>query len=68
VDATEQKKWDRELQEYREATSAGIRPDGTKTAKTRKAVEHSEKWGVPYGTPEFKQKVREDVMERVLNQ
>ena len=68
VDATEQSKWDRELAEYRAATSAGIRPDGTKTSDTRSAVAHSEKWGKPYGTPEFKQAVRKDVMERVLNQ
>lgn len=44
-DATKQKKWDRELDLYREARSAGVQPAGTKTSQIRKAMEISEKAG-----------------------
>lgn len=49
TDRTRQKAWDRELAEYKSARDAGIEPDGTTTAKTRFAVEQSEKHGMKYG-------------------
>lgn len=49
TDRTRQKQWDRELSEYASAREAGIQPDGTTTAKTRFAVEQSEKYGMKYG-------------------
>jgi hypothetical protein len=66
-DFTAQKKWDGELQEYRSATAQGIRPDGTKTPQIRHAVEQSEKVGAGYGTPEYKTKVMNTVLERTRN-
>jgi hypothetical protein len=43
------KKWDKELALYRSAREQGIQPDGTSTAKIRKAIDVSEKTGVAYG-------------------
>lgn len=48
-DATTQKKWDRELSDYRAARKQGIRPDGTTRAKIDHAVKLSEKVGAAYG-------------------
>lgn len=48
-DYSEQKRWDKELAEYRDARRQGIQPDGTSTAQIRKAVEISEKTGEAYG-------------------
>ena len=43
------KKWDKELALYRTARSQGIQPDGTSTAKIRKAIDISNKTGQAYG-------------------
>jgi hypothetical protein len=43
------KKWDKELALYRTARSQGIQPDGTSTAKIRKAIDVSNKTGIAYG-------------------
>jgi len=47
-DASRQKRWDAELNEYRAAVSQGIEPDSTATRDIRKAVDWSEKTGVAY--------------------
>lgn len=44
------KRWDSELNLYKQARAQGIQPDGTSTAKIRKAMEISEKTGVAYGS------------------
>jgi hypothetical protein len=45
IDATREKKWDAELQSYRDARAQGIQPAGTTTAKIRQAVDISDKTG-----------------------
>lgn len=42
------KKWDGELQAYRDARAQGIQPAGTSMAKVRQAIEISDKTGVAY--------------------
>ena len=44
------KKWDNELKLYRDARAQGIQPDGTSTAKIRKAMDVSDKTGHAYGS------------------
>lgn len=44
-DATTQKRWDGELQAYRDARAAGVQPAGTSMSEIRKALEVSEKAG-----------------------
>jgi hypothetical protein len=44
------KKWDNELSLYREARAQGIQPEGTSTAKIRKAMDVSDKTGHAYGS------------------
>lgn len=44
-DYTAQKKWDKELAEYRSARAQGIQPASTRTKDIRKAVEISNKTG-----------------------
>lgn len=44
------KRWNSELNLYREARAQGIQPDGTSIAKVRKAIDVSEKTGVAYGS------------------
>lgn len=44
-DATRQKRWDRELQDYRDARAQGIQPASTTTAGIRQAVELSQRAG-----------------------
>lgn len=44
-DATKQKKWDAELQEYRDARAQGIEPATTRTKDIREAVKQSDKHG-----------------------
>jgi hypothetical protein len=39
------KKWDKELALYRSAREQGIQPEGTSTAKIRKAIDISNKTG-----------------------
>ena len=43
------KKWDKELALYRSARAQGIQPDGTSTAKIRKAIDISNKTSKAYG-------------------
>jgi hypothetical protein len=43
------KKWDKELALYRSARAQGIQPEGTSTAKIRKAIDASNKTGIAYG-------------------
>jgi hypothetical protein len=44
------KKWNKELDLYRSARAQGIQPDGTSTAKIRKAIDVSDKTGHAYGS------------------
>jgi hypothetical protein len=44
-DYTRQKKWDRELAEYRQARSEGIQPKSTRTKDIRDAMKVSDKVG-----------------------
>lgn len=48
-DATEQKRWDAELDLYRTARKQGIQPDGTKTSKIMAALKASDAVGAAYG-------------------
>jgi hypothetical protein len=43
------KKWDKELALYRSARDQGIQPEGTSTAKIRKAIDISNKTGKAFG-------------------
>ena len=43
------KKWDKELALYRSARAQGIQPEGTSTAKIRKAIDASNQTGIAYG-------------------
>lgn len=54
-DRTSQKKWDAELQAYRDARRQGIQPAGTKMHQIRAAVEASNEKGLAYdaGTGTF---------------
>lgn len=47
-DASSQKRWDKELAEYRSAREQGIQPKSTKTRDIRAAVEQSNKTGTAY--------------------
>lgn len=47
-DLTTQRKWDSRLKEYRAARRQGIMPASTKLRDIRKAVEISNKTGVPF--------------------
>ena len=42
------KKWDKELALYRSARAQGIQPEGTSTAKIRKAIDISNRTGTAY--------------------
>jgi hypothetical protein len=44
------KKWNDELKLYRDARAQGIQPEGTSTAKIRKAMDVSNKTGHAYGS------------------
>lgn len=48
LDRTTEKKWDAELQLYRDARADGIQPAGTSTKKIRQARELSELTGKPF--------------------
>lgn len=48
-DATAAKKWDAELDAYREARRQGIQPDGTTMPKIEAALEASDRAGKAYG-------------------
>lgn len=45
---TTQKKWDKELDRYRDARRQGIKPEGTSTAAIEKAIQASEVLNKPY--------------------
>lgn len=45
LDATAQKRWDKELSDYRDARAQGIQPATTRTADIRKAVDRSNELG-----------------------
>lgn len=47
-DATKQKKWDRELQAYRDARAEGIQPASTQMKDIVRAKEVSDKAGVAF--------------------
>jgi hypothetical protein len=49
LDGTAQKRWDAELNRYREARRQGIRPDGTTMAKVIEAERLSDAAGAAYG-------------------
>jgi hypothetical protein len=44
------KKWNNELKLYRDARAQGIQPEGTSTAKIRKAMDVSDKTGHAFGS------------------
>jgi hypothetical protein len=44
------KKWDKELNLYRDARKQGIQPDGTSTAQIQKAMDVSDKTGHAFGS------------------
>lgn len=48
LDASRQKRWDRELAEYADARRQGVQPAGTTTAQTRRALDISDKTGTAY--------------------
>lgn len=45
---TTQKKWDKELDRYRDARAQGVKPEGTSTAAIEKALQASEVLNKPY--------------------
>lgn len=47
-DASTQKRWDAELEAYRDARSQGIQPAGTSMAKVRAALDASDASGVAF--------------------
>ena len=49
LDGTAQKKWDKELADYRAARRQGIQPDGTKARHIEEAVRLSDQAGAAYG-------------------
>lgn len=49
LDGTTQKRWDRELSEYREARRQGVQPDGTTGPKVEGAMRLSDQAGAAYG-------------------
>lgn len=48
-DASAQKRWDNELQAYRDARAQGIQPDGTTMPKIQAALDASDRAGAAYG-------------------
>lgn len=49
LDGTTQKRWDRDLSDYRAARRQGVQPDGTTGAKVEQAMRLSDKAGAAYG-------------------
>ena len=47
-DYTTQKRWDRNLEAYRQARAEGIQPKGTSEAAVKAAVRHSDKTGTAF--------------------
>lgn len=48
LDATAQKKWDKELDLYASARAQGIQPATTKTSSIRHSLDMSDKYGKPF--------------------
>jgi hypothetical protein len=48
IDATKQRKWDRELDMYASARAQGIQPQGTKESDVRAALDISDATGRPF--------------------
>lgn len=48
-DASSERKWDKELQAYRDARAQGIQPTGTTMPKIEAALRASDKVGAAYG-------------------
>ncbi len=48
-DCSAQKKWDRELEAYRDARRQGIQPEGTSMAHIHQALDASDRAGAAYG-------------------
>lgn len=44
------KKWNNELNLYKQARAQGIQPDGTSIAKVQRAIDISNKTGIAYGS------------------
>ncbi|MET9385300.1 hypothetical protein ABZY09_30570 [Streptomyces sp. NPDC002928] len=49
LDGTTQKRWDGELEAYRQARQQGIQPDGTTRDKVTAALKASDAAGAAYG-------------------
>lgn len=49
LDGTRQKKWDHELEQYRQARKQGIQPDSTNLPDIERAVRASDAAGAAYG-------------------
>lgn len=64
-DRTRQKAWDKELQDYRDATAQGIQPETTRTRGIRAAVEWSDKTGIAYSADRKDAHDRQKAMERL---
>lgn len=48
ADASTQKRWDAELEAYRDARLQGIQPAGTRMHQVRDALDKSDQLGAPY--------------------
>jgi hypothetical protein len=57
LDATAEKRKERELAAYRDARADGIQPDGTTRPKIEAAYEKSGKLSAAYGTPDYQRAV-----------
>ena len=64
-DATTQKKWDRELDEYRSAVSQGMEPESTRIKDVRAAVQWSEQNGKAYSEETRAETRLYEALERV---
>lgn len=49
LDGTTQKRWDRELSDYRSARKQGVQPDGTTARAVSEAMRLSDAAGAAYG-------------------
>lgn len=66
-DATNQKKWDAELDSYEAARKQGIQPDGTTTPKIRAAEAWSQKNQMPYSHELAEKTTQLKALDRLLN-
>lgn len=63
-DATAQKNWDGELDEYRSAVAQGIQPETTKIKDTREAIDWSQRHGQAYSYEKATEVLKDQVTER----